>query len=76
MSVCIDGLLCRGLSALLLDSGRDADYRLCVFARTENIDGGCISGKKFFFLVDLFCSGHYNLVEVFRFQMTDLITIL
>ena len=61
--VCVDGLLCRGLSASLLDGGRDIDYRLCVFPRIEN--GGCISGKKIFFFVDLFCSGHYNPVDHF-----------
>jgi hypothetical protein len=33
--------------------------------------GGCISGKKFFFFVDLFCAGHYNPGDVFRFQMTE-----
>ena len=73
LRVCMCVLLgcCVGaLSVSLLDSGRDADYRLCTFPRVQNMNGGCISGKKFFFLVDLFCSGHYNPVDYFRFRIT------
>ena len=38
---------------------RNADYRLCVFARIKT--GGCISGKNFFRMSDLFYSGQYYL---------------
>ena len=31
---------------------------------------GCISGKKFFSMCDLFCSGHNNLETLFRFRIT------
>ena len=32
--------------------------------------GGCISGKNFFRLVNLFCSGHNNPGALFRFRIT------
>ena len=32
--------------------------------------GGYISGKKFFSMCDLFCSGHNNLETIFQFRIT------
>lgn len=43
---------CVSVCSVLLD----ADYRLCVFARIKT--GGCIMGKNFFRMSDLFYSGH------------------
>ena len=33
--------------------------------------GACISGKKIFFLIDLFCAGHNNLRTLFKFRITE-----
>ena len=55
-------------------SGKHLDIPF-VFFSDRNIYlimyGGCISGKKFFSMSDLFCSEHNNPETHFRFRITD-----
>ena len=47
---------------------RDMDNRLAVFIQIKT--GGCISGKTFFSIGQIFCAGQYNLEINFQFRNT------
>ena len=52
---------------------KEADYRLAVFSQIKmKINRGGISGKKFFLIDKLFCSGHNNLEINFQFTITKI----
>ena len=57
----VDNRLCRYCQG-------KADYRPYVFAQIKT--WGCISGKTFFSIDDLFLSGHNNPRVHFRFRIT------
>ena len=58
----------------------NADYRLCIFSRTERERKSCLfdplpgapfTGSENYFCDKIFLSGHNNPWRVFRFEMTE-----